>query len=194
MFGSQFPYEKKLKLFEVFIFSYLLVVPLKFSNAPINKEVLWQPPILNWVKCNSEGASAGNPGNSSCGGVFRNFGVTFCDAFAINLGIQPSLFAELMGAMLAIEIAHQKGWKSLWPETDFMLVLNAFKSSSTMSCMHPIRNRWDNCIYFTSLMNFSVSHIFRVRNKCADSMANIGLSLPSSSTYFHLVVLHSSSN
>jgi ribonuclease HI len=92
-----------------------------------------------------------------------------------------------MGAMLAIKIAHQKGWKSLWLETDSMLVLSAFKSSSIVPCI--LRNRWDNCIYFTFLMNFFVSHIFREENKCADSMANIGLSLLSSSMYFHLVVL-----
>jgi hypothetical protein len=32
----------------------------------------------------SDGALAGNPGNSSCGGVFRNSEVTFCGGFAIN--------------------------------------------------------------------------------------------------------------
>ncbi|PNX74366.1 ribonuclease H [Trifolium pratense] len=92
-----------------FVILKALHVNLKFANAPIIKDVLWQPPILNWIKCNCDGASAGNPGNSSCGGVFRNSEAIFCGAFAINLGVQSSLFAELMGAMLAIEIAHQKG-------------------------------------------------------------------------------------
>jgi ribonuclease HI len=147
-----------------------LHVPLKFPNAPIIKEVLWQPPILDWIKCNSDGASAGNPGNSACGG-----------AFAVNLGIQSSLFAELMGAMLAIEIAHQKGWSSLWLETDSMLVLGAFKSSSSVPYI--LRNRWKNCLLFISQMNFFVSHIFREGNKCADIMANTGLSLPISTTH-----------
>jgi ribonuclease HI len=158
-----------------------LHVPLKFSNAPIIKEVLWQPPILNWIKCNSDGASAGNPGNSACGGVFRNSQAIFCGAFAVNLGIQSSLFAELLGAMLAIEIAHQTGWKSLWLETDSMLVLGAFKSPSTVPCI--LRNRWNNCLLLISRMNFFVSHIFREGNKCADIMANIGLSLPISTTH-----------
>ncbi|GAU44563.1 hypothetical protein TSUD_367190 [Trifolium subterraneum] len=86
-------------------------VQMKFSNAPIIKEVIWHPPILNWIKCNCDRASLGNPGNSSCGGFFRNSAAIFEGAFAVNLGVQTSLFAELMGAMLAIEIAFHRGWK-----------------------------------------------------------------------------------
>ncbi|MCI80670.1 ribonuclease H protein, partial [Trifolium medium] len=33
---------------------------------------MWQPPTFNWVKCNCDGASLGNPGLSSYGGIFRN--------------------------------------------------------------------------------------------------------------------------
>ncbi|PNX54810.1 GDSL esterase/lipase, partial [Trifolium pratense] len=37
------------------------------------KEVIWQPPIFNWIKCNCDGAAAnGNPGPSACGGIFRD--------------------------------------------------------------------------------------------------------------------------
>jgi hypothetical protein len=42
-------------------------VKMNFGNAPIIKEVLWQPPIMHWIKCNIDGASNGNPGPSSCG-------------------------------------------------------------------------------------------------------------------------------
>ncbi|GAU34892.1 hypothetical protein TSUD_144230 [Trifolium subterraneum] len=103
-------------------------VQMKFSNAPVIKEVLWHPPILNCIKSNCDGASLGNP------------------------GVQTSLFAELMGAMLAIEIAFHRGWKQLWLETDSMLVLLAFKSS-------------------------------KVGIHCADKMANLGLTLPLSSSF-----------
>ncbi|GAU48946.1 hypothetical protein TSUD_285350 [Trifolium subterraneum] len=154
---------------------------MQFSKAPVIKEVLWQPPILNWMKCNSDGASSGNPGNSSCGGIFRNAEAIFKGAFAINLGIQSSLFAELMGAMIAIEIAHQNGWKQLWLETDSMLVIAAFKDLKIVLCV--LRNRWENCIYLTSSMDFFVSHIYRKGNSCADAMANLGLSLPHTSTH-----------
>jgi hypothetical protein len=77
-------------------------VKMKHDNAPKIKEVLWQPPILNWIKCNCDGASLGNPGPSSCGGIFRDSTSSFLGAFTYNLGISSSLNAELVGAMLAI--------------------------------------------------------------------------------------------
>lgn len=41
-------------------------------KAPMIKEVLWNPPQVNWLKCNIDGASSGNPGISACRGIFRN--------------------------------------------------------------------------------------------------------------------------
>ncbi|MCI30161.1 putative ribonuclease H protein [Trifolium medium] len=38
------------------------------SKAQVITEIIWQPPPLHWVKCNSEGASKGNPDPSACGG------------------------------------------------------------------------------------------------------------------------------
>jgi ribonuclease HI len=150
---------------------------VRFSNTPphVIKEVLWQPPVFNWVKCNSDGASLGNPGPSSCGGLFRNSKGEFLGAFAYNLGISNSLSAELNGAMYAVELAHHYGWKSLWLETDSVLVVNAFKSSKIIP-WH-LKNRWDNCLLLISSMKFFVSHIYREGNTCADKFVNLGLSI-----------------
>ncbi|PNX90246.1 ribonuclease H, partial [Trifolium pratense] len=93
-----------------FVLLKALHVQMHLSNAPVIKEVLWQPPIMNWMKCNSDGASAGK---SSCRGIFRNFKAIFKGVFAINLGLQPSSFAEFMGVMLSIGITHHNGWKQL---------------------------------------------------------------------------------
>jgi ribonuclease HI len=151
-------------------------VKMKHGNAPKIKEVLWQPPILNWVKCNCDGASLGNPGLSSCGGIFRNSDALFLGAFSFNLGISSSLNAELVGAMLAIETAVNKGWSQLWLESDSMLVVKAFSSSKVVPWA--LRNRWDNCLARISNMNFFVSHIYREGNHCADKLASLGLTLP----------------
>jgi ribonuclease HI len=69
---------------------------------------MWHPPLLNWFKCNIDGASSGNPSNASGGGVFRDANADFLYAFAKPLGIASSYFAELCGAIKAIEIAHHK--------------------------------------------------------------------------------------
>ena len=150
-------------------------VKMNYGNAPKIIEVLWHPPIMQWLKCNIDGASKGNPGPSACGGIFRNSTADFMGAFAFSLGISNSLFAELQGAMIAIEIASQKGWKYLWLETDSIIVTLAFKSSKTVPWQ--LRNRWENCLLKTSAMNFYVIHVYREGNQCADLLANIGLSL-----------------
>jgi len=150
-------------------------VKINYGNAPKIKEVLWQPPVFNWIKCNIDGASIGNPGPASCGGIFRNKNANFHGAFAYNLGNSNSLVAELNGAMFAIEMAHQRGWRYIWLETDFMLVTLAFKPKSIVPWS--LRNRWENCIHLTTSMSFFVTHVYREGNHCADQLANIGLSL-----------------
>ena len=159
-------------------------VKINYGNAPRIKEVLWQPPVINWIKCNIDGASVGNPGPSSCGGIFRDNNAEFLGAFAYNLGNTNSLVAELNGAMFAIEFANQKGWSQLWLETDSMLVTLAFKSKTIVPWQ--LRNRWENCIHLTSTMSFFVTHIYREGNHCADQLANIGLSLNTSFWWDHI--------
>jgi hypothetical protein len=75
-------------------------------KVSIVKEIVWQPPLLNCVKCNIDGASKGNPGLSSCGGIFRNNDADLLLCFAEPLGFASSYLAELQGALRAIEVAH----------------------------------------------------------------------------------------
>ena len=129
------------------------------------------------MKCNSDGASIGCSRAAACGGVFRNSSSNFLGAFAVNLGTSNALCSEIIGAMLAIEIAHRMNWRYLWLETDSMLVSLAFKSSKVVP-WH-LQNRWNNCIHLISSMHFFVTHIYREGNKCVDILASIGLSTTS---------------
>ncbi|GAU44712.1 hypothetical protein TSUD_24750 [Trifolium subterraneum] len=99
--------KAKSSIFE-FVILKTFNVQIKNVHNLIIKEVLWQPPILNWVKCNIDGSSLGNPGLSSCGGLFRSCSATFLGAFAYNLCVSNSLVAEINGAMFAIELDVQK--------------------------------------------------------------------------------------
>lgn len=93
--------------------------------------------------------------------------------FAENTGHENAFFAELSGAMRAIELVKQRDWQSLWLESDSKLVVNALKNITQVPWK--LRNRWENCIPVTKNMNFMVSHVFREGNDCADMFANIGL-------------------
>jgi hypothetical protein len=109
-----------------FSFLKLFCISIHPPRSSSMREVLWLPPMLNWIKCNIDGASSGNPGNASCGGVFRNHEAEFVYGFAEPLGIRNAYVAELCGAMRAIEIAFQNHWHHLWIESDSLSVVSAF--------------------------------------------------------------------
>jgi hypothetical protein len=121
-------HSKKISSNSIRDFSFLKLfnISIHHPRAPFLKEVLWHPPLMNWYKCNIDGASNGNPGNASCGGIFRNFASDFIYGFAEPIGIASSFVAEICGAMRAIEIVFQNNWTHLWLESDSSLVVAAF--------------------------------------------------------------------
>lgn len=63
----------------------------KANKSSIIKEVNWNPPICNWIRCNTGGAAKGAPQMAACGGIFRDKSpallgsfVTFLAALRIN--------------------------------------------------------------------------------------------------------------
>jgi len=145
-------------------------------NAPQIKEVIWSPPIFNWIKVNTDGAALKNPEKASAGGIFRDKDGLCIGCFAQNLRSMNAYQAELMAAIIAMEIAQSKNINTLWLETDSQLVFLALKSSSIIPWS--IRNRWQNCLNYVNSIGFIFSHVYREGNACADGMANLGLSLP----------------
>jgi ribonuclease HI len=133
--------------------------------------VVWHRPTHLWLKCNTDGASKGNPRISGCGGIFRNASADALLCFAEPLGIKSSYTAELCGLM-----------RNIWFETDSSLVLLASKNPDNVPW--ELRNRWKNAMLLTRLRNFMVTHIFREGNQVADSLANHALTIPSY-TFWH---------
>ncbi|MCH89899.1 ribonuclease H protein, partial [Trifolium medium] len=130
------------------------------STPPLIKEVLWQPPLINWIKCNIDEAAKGSPGIASCGGVFRDHAAALYYCFAEPLGETSSFQAKLCAAMRAIEVAYSMNWNNLWLESDSELVVQAFKNTNFMVAWN-LRNRWHNVKFLLSRMNCIVSHIYR---------------------------------
>ncbi|KAK2437541.1 serum response factor protein A [Trifolium repens] len=84
-------------------------VRIHLPKGPIITEIIWQLPHLHWVKCNSDGASKGNPGPPACGGIFRDNQPNDLGCFASNLGASDTFSAEFIGVIKAIEIAQRRG-------------------------------------------------------------------------------------
>jgi ribonuclease HI len=165
-----------------FLFLKKFNINIHSPRPPILKEIIWHPPLPSWYKCNIDGASNGNPGTAACGGVFRNNYSDFVFAFVEPLGIATSFYAELSGALRAVEIAWEKGWMNLWLETDSSLVVSTFNKSNN-SVAWSLRNRWRNVHIRLKDMNIMVSHIYREGNKVADTLANYGLTSPALTTW-----------
>jgi ribonuclease HI len=142
-------------------------------KPPSIKEVIWSPPPLGWLKCNSDGAF--DTITASCGGIFRNQQADFVIAFAERIRFKSAFLAELCGVMRSIELAKDKNWLNPWIETDSSLVVQAFKSKTVIPWA--VRNRWENCLLMITQMNFMISHIYREGNDIADSLANVGNSI-----------------
>lgn len=105
-------------------------VASKLVNVPDIIEVIWKPPSFNWLKCNTDGSSKGTPGAAACRGIFRDRHASILGCFALNLGISFAFHAEIMGAILTIDIAFKKGWHYIWLECDSSLVVAAFSNPS----------------------------------------------------------------
>jgi hypothetical protein len=105
----------------------------------------------------------GCPGLPVCGGIFRDCKGTYVGRFSCNLSISNSLFAELTAAMLSIEMANDKGWRSLWLECDSLLTVQTFTNS--LIVLWKLQNRWANCLKIIRSFHFRISHIYIYINK-----------------------------
>jgi ribonuclease HI len=102
--------------------------------------IFWKCWLINGVACGGGTSTNMSEKNmAACGGIFRDSSAATLGCFARNLGVTYAFYAELIGVMMAIEIATLKGWPLLWIETDSIMVTLAFKNA-TMLPWH-LRNR-----------------------------------------------------
>lgn len=76
-------------------------------------EVRCLMPLPGWTKVNIDGAARGQPGIAACGVVFRMFRGFVKGSFAMPLGVQSAMFAEIIGLVQAVKLARIKNWFSL---------------------------------------------------------------------------------
>ncbi|KAF1895765.1 hypothetical protein Lal_00037881 [Lupinus albus] len=149
-------------------------VKQNFQKAPRVKEVVWLAPQVGWIKIKTDGVAHGSPGLAGGGCIFRDCTWNYLGGFAAFFGIKDSLFAEIQAAIMALEIANQKGWKDIWLECDSALVVDLFNGKGVVPWR--LVNSWHRCLHWISLMRFRVTHIFREGNTCADRLASFGVS------------------
>ncbi|XP_019447273.1 PREDICTED: uncharacterized protein LOC109350497 [Lupinus angustifolius] len=123
---------------------------------------------------NTDGAAKGALGLVGGGGIFRHRSAAMLGCFPDYYGIESSFHAEVCMTLSATEIAHNRGWRTLWLEYDFALVMQAMSGKVRMPWK--LTNKWRNCSLLIRDMNLKVTHIFREWNSCVDSLAAFGVS------------------
>lgn len=96
--------------------------------APKIKEVLWQPRVTPWIKCNTNWCS--NSNTSSCGGIFRDVEANLILCFVENSSVGNAFHANLSREMKAIEIVSHNNWNHLWLELDSTMFVNNLRFNS----------------------------------------------------------------
>ncbi|KAG7579269.1 Ribonuclease H domain [Arabidopsis thaliana x Arabidopsis arenosa] len=147
------------------------------SRGRIERMVSWVKPAEGWVKLNTDGASKGNPGLASAGGILRKLDGSWIGGFAVNIGICSAPLAELWGVYYGLYIAWERKITRLELEVDSELVVGFLTTG--ISDSHPLSFLVRLCYGFISRdWIVRISHVYREANRLADGLANYAFSLP----------------
>ncbi|KAG7594637.1 Ribonuclease H-like superfamily [Arabidopsis thaliana x Arabidopsis arenosa] len=146
----------------------------------------WVMPTDGWIKLKTDGASHGNPGLATAGGVLRDGYGDWCGGFSLNIGRCTAPLAELWGVYYGLYIAWEKKITRLELEVDSQLVVGFLKTG--VSEMHPLSFLVRLCHGFLSRdWIVRISHLCREANRLADGLANYAFSLPIGFHFFDAV-------
>lgn len=139
--------------------------------------IAWSPPRVGWFKLNTDGASRGNPGLATAGGVVRDGDGNWCYGFSLNIGICSAPLAELWGAYYGLNIAWERGVTQLEMEIDSEMVVGFLRTGIDDS--HPLSFLVRLCHGLLSKdWSVRISHVYREANRLADGLANYAFLLP----------------
>lgn len=127
------------------------------------------------TKLNTDGWTRGQPGTPAYEGVFCMSRGFIKGSFSMPLGVQIALFVELIGLIRDVELAIIKDWFLLWIDTDSLVLVSKVKSH-LLDVPWRLRPQWKKCLKVLYEWQFSITHIYRERNKF-DIIPNVGLAL-----------------
>lgn len=149
----------------------------KWNSEKVEIMVSWIKPVAQWIKLNTDGASHGNPGMATAGGVLRRHDGLWMGGFALNIGICTAPLAELWGVYYGLYIVLENKITCLELEVDSEMVVGFLKTG--ICDTHPLSFLVRLCYGFISRdWIVRISHVYREANRLADGLANYAFSLP----------------
>ncbi|XP_019241256.1 PREDICTED: uncharacterized protein LOC109221250 [Nicotiana attenuata] len=151
----------------------------------ITKKVTWQLPYEGWYKCNTDGASRGNPGPSSYGFCVRNHEGDLVYAKAKEIGMATNIVAEAKAIVEGLAFCVERQLHPLIMETDFLVLRKIIDGEWETPWCIGVEVRKIKEI--KSTFNVLFQHVLREGNTVADFLANLVFSFAGTVTfhYFH---------
>ncbi|XP_015160257.1 14.7 kDa ribonuclease H-like protein [Solanum tuberosum] len=132
--------------------------------------VFWGLPQEGGVKCNTDGASRGNPGESAYSFCVRNHEGNLMYAEACKIGIRNNIEAETVAILKALRYCKIKKINKVLIETDSLVVTKM------------IRNEWkipwnqveeiEEIQEIIENIQADITHVFREANQLVDKLVN----------------------
>ncbi|KAG7566501.1 Reverse transcriptase domain [Arabidopsis suecica] len=143
----------------------------------VERLIGWVAPAVGWLRINTDGASHGNPGLATAGGVLRDSEGNWCGGFALNIGRCSAPMAELWGVYYGLYLAWERRVQRVELEVDSEIVVEFLRTG--ISDHHPLSFLVRLCHGFTSKdWRVRIVHVYREANRLADGLANYAFSLP----------------
>ena len=103
---------------------YFLASTARQTQARFPQYICWHaPPPPPYITLNTDGSALSNPGIAGVGGILRDHLGHWIADFSLHLGIATNNTAELAAVRQGLDMAWQLGFKFIWLETDFNVVL-----------------------------------------------------------------------
>ncbi|KAL9282454.1 putative ribonuclease H domain-containing protein [Arabidopsis thaliana] len=100
----------------------------QIKRVRVERQIAWSRPDEGWFKLNTDGASRGNPGLATAGGVIRDAVGNWVQGFAFNIGVCTAPLAELWGFYYGLYYAWENKITRLKLEVDSKMVAGFLKT------------------------------------------------------------------
>ncbi|XP_015161212.1 ribonuclease H-like [Solanum tuberosum] len=135
--------------------------------------VTWSFPEHGWLKCNTDGACRGNPGESAHGFCIRNDQGNLVYAEAQEIGIKTNMEAETIACLNALRYCKQMEFHHILIKTDSLSVQRVIMKEWKIPWL--LAEDIEEIQQLLRITQAQVQHTFREANQIADKMANLAI-------------------
>ena len=156
---------------------FALILDCSNKLPRVQIQISWKKPMTGWVKPNTDGAVFGNPIKARGRGVLLDSNGDWVSRFMRKLGSMSSILLEIWALKDGLLLAWQLDILNVNIELDADVLVHLLNNPSFHNLMlEPLLN--DCRTLIKAFPSYTVTHIIREANRCADKFANMGATQP----------------